>query len=293
MGLVGILIDVVGPVLIVAAIGYVWALRGPKFESGFVTVLVNNIATPALILDSLLNAKLNPAALGTMALGASISMGSMMLLGWLFVRAQGLPVSTFLPTLVWSNGGNMGLPLMLFAFGEHGLALAIGWFSFSAITNYTVGQAIAAGGMSLRELVRLPIVWALAFVLFVMFTGLRPPEMIMRTSHLLAGISVPLMLMSLGYSLAHLHVGALPRSLLFSCARLFGGFAVGWGVALLLGLEGVERGVLVTQSAMPSAVLNYLFATRYGNQGADVAGIVVLSTLMSIFLLPVFLTTVM
>lgn len=293
MGLVGILIDVVGPVLIVAAIGYVWALRGPKFESGFVTVLVNNIATPALILDSLLNAKLHPATLGSMALGASLSMGLMMLLGWAFVRAQGLSVSTFLPTLVWSNGGNMGLPLMLFAFGEQGLALAIGWFSFSAITNYTVGQAIAAGGMSFRQLTRLPIVWALAVVLLVMFTGVRPPEMIMRTSHLLAGISVPLMLMSLGYSLANLQIGALPRSLLFSCARLFGGFAIGWGVAILLGLDGVQRGVLVIQSAMPSAVLNYLFASRYGTQASDVAGIVVLSTLMSIFLLPIFLTTVM
>jgi predicted permease len=293
LGLVGILIDVVGPVLIVAAIGYVWALRGPKFESGFVTVLVNNIATPALILDSLLNAKLHPSALGTMALGASLSMGLMLLLGWVFVRVQGLSVSTFLPTLVWSNGGNMGLPLMLFAFGEQGLALAIGWFAFSAITNYTLGQAIAAGGMSFRQLTRLPIVWALAVVLLVMFSGLRPPEMFMRTSHLLAGISVPLMLMSLGYSLANLHVGALPRSLLFSCARLFGGFAIGWGVATLLGLDGVQRGVLVIQSAMPSAVLNYLFASRYGNQASDVAGIVVLSTLMSIFLLPIFLTTVM
>ncbi len=293
MGLIGILIDVVGPVLIIALLGYVWAKRGPKFEAAFVTVLVNNYGTPALVLDSLLNTKLDPSTLGVMAFGALIAMGTAMALGWVFVRAQGLSVSTYLPALVWSNGGNMGLPLMLFAFGERGLALAIAWFAFSAITNYTIGQAIAARGLSLREIVRMPIMWALAIVVVSHGVGVRPPEMAMRAVHLMAGLSVPLMLMSLGYSLAKLKIGALPRSLMFSCARLFGGFAIGWGVATLLGLQGVERGVLVTQSAMPSAVLNYLFASRYGNQAEDVAGIVVMSTLMSVALLPIFLMTVM
>ncbi len=293
MGLVGILIDVVGPVFLLAAIGYVWARRGTSFDAAFVAVLVNNLGTPALILDSLLNSRLELAVLGQMAGGAAISMGLAMALGWLFVRAQGLPTATYLPVLVWSNGGNMGLPLMLFAFGERGLALAIAWFSLSAISNYTVGQAIAAGGLSLRDIVKMPIMWALAVVLLTMGTGVQPPSIFLRSVHLLAGVSVPLMLLSLGHSLAKLHVAALPRSVLFSCARLFGGFAIGWGVATLLGLQGVERGVLVTQSAMPSAVLNYLFASRYGNQAENVAGIVVVSTLMSVVLLPLFLMSVM
>jgi predicted permease len=138
MALFWILIDVVAPVFVLAMIGYVWARRGDNYEASFVSLLVNNLATPALVLDCLLSSKLNPATLGHMTLGAALCMGTAMALGWIFVRLQGLQVSTYLPVLVWSNGGNMGLPLMLFAFGEQGLALAIAWFSFSAITNYSL-----------------------------------------------------------------------------------------------------------------------------------------------------------
>ena len=47
------------------------------------------------------------------------------------------------------------------------------------------------------------------------------------------------------------------------------------------------------QSAMPPAILNYLWAARYDNEPGEVASVVVLSTLLSIVLLPVFLWTVM
>ena len=78
-----------------------------------------------------------------------------------------------------------------------------------------------------------------------------------------------------------------------SLARLLGGFAIGWFTAWLFGLEGVARGVLIIESAMPVAVLNYLFAARYGNQPQEVAGLVVISTLLAVLLLPLFLATVM
>ncbi|HEY8578247.1 MAG TPA: AEC family transporter, partial [Beijerinckiaceae bacterium] len=110
---------------------------------------------------------------------------------------------------------------------------------------------------------------------------------------LLGSITVPLMLLSLGHALASLKFASFGRSSVFAAARLLGGFGIGWLVATGLGLEGAARGVVVIQSAMPSAVLNYLFAARYGNDPQEVAGVVVLSTLMSIVALPVFLMTVM
>ena len=58
-------------------------------------------------------------------------------------------------------------------------------------------------------------------------------------------------------------------------------------------LEGVARGVLIIQSAMPAAVLNYLFAARYNNDPQEVAGVVVISTLMSVVALPLFLLSVL
>jgi predicted permease len=117
--------------------------------------------------------------------------------------------------------------------------------------------------------------------------------MVGRAVHILAGITVPLMLLSLGYSLARLKITSLRRGVVLSLARIVGGFAIGWLVCGVLGLDGLARGVVVVQSSMPSAVYNYMFAERYGTNAEEVAGLVVLSTLMSLVLLPLFLTTVM
>jgi predicted permease len=64
---------------------------------------------------------------------------------------------------------------------------------------------------------------------------------------------------------------------------------VGLILAAVLQLDGVARGVLVLQCAMPAAVFNYLFAQRYARAPEEVASIVVVSTLLAFAGLPVLL----
>jgi predicted permease len=54
-------------------------------------------------------------------------------------------------------------------------------------------------------------------------------------------------------------------------------------------MEGTAKGILILQSTMPVAVFSYLFAVRYNRQPADVAGTVVISTVMSFLTLPLLL----
>ncbi|MEX0758712.1 MAG: AEC family transporter, partial [Tistlia sp.] len=54
----------------------------------------------------------------------------------------------------------------------------------------------------------------------------------------------------------------------------------------LLDLPPLERGVLVLQFSMPVAVYNYLFAERYGRGANEVAGLVVVSTALSLASVP-------
>lgn len=287
-----ILFDVVAPVFLVALVGYLWARSGHKLDSAFVALLVNTIATPCLILDTLLRTGVTASALSQMAGVAAVTMTVTFIAAWLLLNAMGLPVKTYLPSLTWSNAGNMGLPLSLFAFGEKGLSLAIAFFTVSSLSNYTVGLGVAAGGLSFREILRMPIVYAIGLALLLIMTGWQLPLFAGRAVQLLGGIAVPLMLLSLGYALATLKFDSPGLNIFLSLARLIGGFAIGWGVATLFGLDGVARGVVVIQSAMPAAVLNYLFAARYGNDAQEVAGFVVVSTVLAMFFLPIFLWTV-
>ena len=209
MQILGILIDVVGPVFLAALVGYIWARRGTPFDTVLIARLVTLIGTPCLVIDSLMSSGLQPSALAQIALGAAMCLGLALSCGYLLLRAVGLPTSLYLPSLTFSNTGNMGLPLTLFAFGEAGLALSIAFFTIASLVNFTVGQAIAARGLSLRDLLKMPLIWACLNAIAMPALHLQMPSIIGRAVHILAGITVPLMLLSLGYSLARLKITSL------------------------------------------------------------------------------------
>src|SRR3546814_10134430 len=97
------------------------------------------------------------------------------------LRLAGLPYHSYLPAIMFSNSGNMGLPLCLFAFGEPGLALAIGFFTVSATLQFTVGVGLAAGTVSPRRLVRIPLLYAVAVSVALMMKGTPLPGWIANT----------------------------------------------------------------------------------------------------------------
>lgn len=287
------LFSVIAPVVICALIGWVWGRRGKHYDTPTVTTLATDIGTPCLAFATLVDTGLDPEAFLRMAGATVLTLGAFVVVYMPMLKAMGLSRQAFLPSLIFANVGNMGLPLCLLAFGEEGLALAMSYFAVMAIALFTVGPAVASGTTSVKELVRLPVLYAIAAALVFIFTGIKPPEWIANTMRIIGGLTIPLMLITLGVSLASLKVASLPRSVLISVMRLGIGFAIGWGAAELLGFEGIERGVLILECTMPVAVFNYLFAVRYDQRPDEVAGIVVVSTLMSFATLPFLLAFVM
>jgi len=287
------LFSIIAPVLVCAGIGYGWARFGRAFDVEFVTTLITNIATPCLVFYTLANLTVDAAAVGVIS-GAAVAMLALCAaLSALILRPLGLSLRAFLPALTFPNTGNMGLPLCFLAFGDAGLALAIGVFAVCAVGQLTIGAAVASGTVSLRDLARIPILYAVAIAVVFLATGIQPPAWINATTKLLGGITIPMMLITLGVSLSRLSVRRAGRAAWLSALRLGMGFAVGVAIAWALGLEGTARGVMVLQSAMPVAVFNYLFAQRYQTAPEEVAGMVVISTVLSFVSLPLLLLYVL
>jgi predicted permease len=61
--------------------------------------------------------------------------------------------------------------------------------------------------------------------------------------------------------------------------------SAGWYFAL----DHVSFAVLILQIATPVAVTSYLLAAKYGADSEEVAGLVVVSTLVSVFTIPLTL----
>lgn len=287
--MIGELFTIVAPVFICAGIGFAWERFGRGYDVELITNLVTTIGAPCLVFHTLANLQVDRSAFASIVGAALLAMALNLCVGALVLKLARLPLRSFLPALTFPNVGNVGVPLNYLAFGDLGLALAIGVFTVYVVGQFTVGVAIASGTASLKALARLPLLYALAAALIFMVTGTQPPDWADATTELLGNFTIPLMLITLGISLARLKVESMARSLGLSVLRLGMGFAVGMFLAWALGFEGVARGVLIVQMSMPVAVFNYLFAQRYQTAPAEVAGMVVISTALSFATLPLLL----
>lgn len=283
------LFSIVAPVLVCAGLGFGWAKSGRKFDTDMVMTLVTNIGVPCLVFATLVQADIEAKALATMAGATAAVVVAVGVLGAAALKLLRQPVRPFLPSLMFPNVGNMGLPLCLLAFGDVGLALGIAVFTVMVVIQFVVSPIIAGGITSPRELARIPILYAVAASLVVILGNLEPWAWLVNTTNILGGMVIPLMLTTLGISLARLRVVGLARATGIAVLRVGLGFGIGLAVATGLGFEGAAKGVLVLQSSLPVAVFNFLFAERYQTRPTDVAGAVVVSTLLSFAALPALL----
>ncbi|SDS41948.1 AEC family transporter [Pseudomonas oryzae] len=283
------LFAVMAPVLIVAGIGYAWVRSGQAYPTDFVARLVLNIATPCLVLSSLSRTQLDMQAFGQMALACvavSVLMGA---LGLLLSRLMAQDWKVLVPAYLFPNTGNMGLPISLYAFGEHGLALAVAFFLMLSVGHFSLGMILSGAERSWRKLLVNPIILSLVVALLVRMFDLELPRWLANTTSLLGGMAIPMMLITLGVSLASIRVQHLGHGMLLGGLRILCGAALGWLVGAALGLPPLAQGVLVLQSSMPVAVFNYLFAVRANRSPEAVASLVMCSTLLAFVLVPLLL----
>jgi predicted permease len=283
------LLSVVAPVFVVALVGLAWARSGAHFDEVSISRLVLNVGIPCLVFRSLTSLDVPPAELARMAGLAAAAMSIFAGAGFLILKAMRLPVHTFLGPLAFSNSGNIGLPICLFAFGEAGLALGMAYFAVSSTCHVVLGGPLFSGSFSARPFLRSPLTWAVLITTAVIASGLAIPTWVERTTTLLGDIAIPLMLLTLGVSLSKMHPRSLGRSFTLSFVRLGLGLGAGLLLTALFGLEGLTRKVLILQASMPVGVLNYLFAQRYGRSPEQIASLVLVSTLVSVVSIPVLL----
>jgi predicted permease len=283
------LFAVLAPVFIVAGIGFAWARSGHAYPTDFIARLVMTIGTPSLVLSTLSRTELDAGAFGSMAIACVLTMLAMAILGTILGRVFRQDWRVLVPAFIFPNTGNMGLPISLYAFGEHGLALAVAFFLTLSTFQFTVGIAISGGAASIRDLLRNPIVISLGLSLPIIFFKLELPRWLGNTVDLLGGMTIPLMLLTLGVSLASIKLNHVGKGMLLGGLRILLGAGVGWGLGHALGMEPLAHAVLVVQSSMPVAVFNYLLAVRANRSPEQVANLVMCSTVLSFVLLPVIL----
>ncbi|WP_162580267.1 AEC family transporter [Variovorax sp. PBS-H4] len=138
-----------------------------------------------------------------------------------------------------------------------------------------------------RQLLRNPLIIATSSGLVANLLGLGVPSWLEPTLTRIGAASLALGLMAAG---AGMQFATLARGKALAVSVLAIRHLVlpliAWGLALGLQLDKAQAAVLMTFSAVPTASSAYVLAARMGYNGAYVAGLVTLSTLLGVASLP-------
>jgi predicted permease len=277
------------PIFVIAAVGF---LLARKLQASVKTLshVVFYALVPCLGFRLLVTSKMTGPQVGRMVLLAIVvtaSMGILARLAAIPFHLSRSELSAFLLVVMFSNGGNYGLPVVLFAFGNEALSHATVYFVTSSILTYTVGVFLAAAGrrslwQALIGITRIPAIYGVAVALIVIAAGATVPMSMMRPISMLSDAALPTMVLVLGMQLERAKMPE--RTSIVGVAVVLSLIAaplVTLGLASVLGLTGAARQAGVILASMPVAVVTTILALEFEIAPAFVTNAVFVSTLLS------------
>jgi predicted permease len=280
------ILGIILPVFVVILVGYFYARRF-RPDMSQVNHLSMLILGPALIFSALASKEFDLGAnvwLIAGSIGVVVGSG---LLAWPVSRLMKVDYRTLVPTAMFNNCGNMGLPLAVLAFGQAGFSAMVALFTISNLLQFTVGIRIIDHHAKLWQFLRNPMVWATALGFAV-------------RDHAPADARVGLLRHQDGRRRAHSRHADLARRapVRGALGRLahrrdrrhplpVTGIAMALILAPVLGLSETQRGLLILFGSLPPAVLNFMVAEQMRQEPAKVASIVLIGNVMSVIFVPV------
>ncbi len=290
MGLfASILVSDILPIFAIAGVGFLLA-RYVGVDVKMVAGVVFHALLPCLAFRLLVNSSASGENVARLMLLAVLIMGAMGLVGYLAAKGLGLDgkyLRAFLMVVMFSNGGNYGLPVVKFAFGPEALTYATIFFLTGSVTTY-VAAAFFAGSKrgkiagALEKVWKMPSLYGLALALVVRAGGRPVPESIMRPIDMLSDAALPVMILVLGMQLERAVWPDRPKIVILAVGiSLLVAPLVALGLARLLGITGAARQSAVILSSMPVAVITTILALEFELAPEFVTSAVLLSTIAS------------
>lgn len=282
------LVNIVFPIFAIVLVGYLYGRRHSP-DMAAANKLNIDIFVPALIFDVLTANSFNLPEYQSLAIAGVIIVLGSGFIAWPVARFFGYEFKTFVPPMMFNNSGNMGLPLLLFAFGKSALPAAVVLFLIENFLHFSVGMKILNRGASLLAMLKIPMIFITIAGLVFSFMQWTLPPILSTPIKMLGQISIPLMLFALGVRLIHIDWKDWKIGLVGAIVSPVSGLIFAIPIGYLLNLSEMQYAMLIVFSALPPAVLNYMVAERYNQQPRQVASIVMLGNLGSIIVIPLVL----
>ena len=170
------------PIFLIAGAGFALA-RWRSASAATLTHVVFYALLPCFAFHLLISTVATGRQFGRMVLLAVLVMAAMAVVGVLLsvvFRLSRAEATAFLLVVMFSNGGNYGLPVVSFAFGEEALSYGTVFFLTGSVLTNTVGAFLAAAGRrtmstAVASVLRIPAIYGIAAAMIVLATGVSMP----------------------------------------------------------------------------------------------------------------------
>lgn len=276
------------PVFLITGCGTLYGrFRTPDIRG--LNTLNMELFVPLLVFAVLADRQAPLQEYAALALAAAIIVLGSGLLLWPVARMLALDLRTFLPPMMFNNTGNMGLPLIVLAFGDVALPAAVVLFVIGMLLHFSVGLYMLDPHTPVWRVLRMPIVFASLAGLGVNLSGMPLPNWLLEAMSMLGGVSIPLMLFALGVRMLEVDFSDWKVGVIGALACPLSGLVLAWPLIHWLNLEGLQAASLWVFAALPPAVLNYLLAEQYRQEPQKVASLVLIGNLGSLIIMPAVL----
>ena len=279
------IVGIIFPVFACAGLGtyYGWRFRP---DMAVVNRLNMEVFAPLLVFWALMDKPFDFSGNWGLAVGGvAVVLGSGLLLLPIALALK-INLKTFLPPMMFNNSGNMGIPLILFAFGEDLLQAAVVLFIIEMMLHFTVGLYMLDYKTNPLQLLRMPMIIAAIAGLVLSSLHVSLPAPLANTLKLLGQVAIPLLLFSLGVRLLDVSLKDWKLGVFGAIAGPAAGLVCALVLLPFLHLSTVEAGVLLVFAALPPAVFNVLVAEKYQQEPEQVASLVMLGNLGSLVIIP-------
>ncbi len=282
------IITIIFPVFSIVAVGFFYSRNHrPDMSTG--NRINMDIFVPALIFDIMSGSDFSLLSYASLAgAGILVILGSG-LLAWPVGRALGYQWKTFIPPMMFTNSGNMGVPVILLAFGKQALPAAVVLFALENFLHFTLGQRMINSRSSIMTIGKNPMVVATIAGITLSIIDFNIPEMIRTPIHMMGQVAIPLMLFSLGVRLTGIDFRDWKIGLAGALVCPLSGLMIALLILPFMALTREQIPILMLFSVLPPAVLNYMVAENYDQQPRLVASIVMIGNLGSLVAIPLIL----
>jgi len=252
--------------------------------------IVTDFFMPVLIFYSLYTSDINLSNTLKILGAVSIVLAILFIASFVYCRLFKLDFKAFAPPILFMNSGFLGIPLMKLWGGFAAMNYIVIYDQIQTFYIFTIGIVIVTGGFTLvgvREMIKSPLLWAI--VSGFLFKHMEIPvskNLIEALGYCGAGAPA-LATFALGCSLRKRRVIADIHLLSGLIFRFVFGFLAGWAATVLLNITGMERIVVLVASSLPSAVFSVVLPLRYGIDARFAGSLILISSILSIFIIPI------